>query len=193
MVPAESKNAVDRFATRDIIAVNMSPGEIGRDVDTANNASVSGSNSALHLASPDKSYRPPKDIALRCDHLIPRLTSTKYPHHRSVTRSLRSFLPVAGCSLPIRIWPWRLARPPDRTRRKTPIAPIRTPQSATARCRGCRLPQTRSRIHSQVNAPADRVPLWRDGHRLADDVQIAPALRQPAFTFERGAAPMAVH
>src|ERR671924_636981 len=55
------------------------------------------------------------------------------------------------------------------------------------------LAQTRARIQPQVHPAADRVPLWRDRDRLADDVQITPALGQAALALERRAATVPVH
>src|SRR5229473_2420834 len=50
------------------------------------------------------------------------------------------------------------------------------------------LPQTRARVHPEVDPAADRIPFRRDRDRLADDVQVAPALGEPALALERGAA-----
>src|SRR5712691_5439361 len=55
------------------------------------------------------------------------------------------------------------------------------------------LAQTRARVHPQVHPAADGVPLRRDRDRLADDVQVAPALGQTALALERRAAPVPVH
>src|SRR5215472_9634684 len=55
------------------------------------------------------------------------------------------------------------------------------------------LTQTRARIHPQIHTATDRVPLGRDRDRLADDVQVAPALGEPALALKRGAAAGPVH
>src|SRR5215475_659939 len=55
------------------------------------------------------------------------------------------------------------------------------------------LAQTRARVHPQVHPAADGVPLRRDRDRLADDVQVAPALREAALALERRAATVPVH
>src|SRR4030095_1982483 len=55
------------------------------------------------------------------------------------------------------------------------------------------LAQTRTRVHPQVHPAADGVPLRRDRDRLADDVQVAPALGQAALALERRAATVPVH
>src|SRR5215471_17998756 len=55
------------------------------------------------------------------------------------------------------------------------------------------LTQTRARVHPQVHPAADGVPLWRDCDRLADDVQVAPALGQAAVALERRAATVPIH
>src|SRR5215468_3781162 len=55
------------------------------------------------------------------------------------------------------------------------------------------LTQTRTRVHPQVHPAADGVPLWRDCDRLANDVQVAPALGQAALALERCAATVPVH
>src|SRR5215510_8358488 len=55
------------------------------------------------------------------------------------------------------------------------------------------LAQTRARVHPQVHPAADGVPLWRDRDRLANDVQVAPALGQAALALERRAATVPVH
>src|SRR2546428_3655682 len=55
------------------------------------------------------------------------------------------------------------------------------------------LAQTRARVHPQVPPAADGVPLRRDRDRLANDVQVAPALGQAAVTLERRAATVPIH
>src|SRR5262245_30545519 len=55
------------------------------------------------------------------------------------------------------------------------------------------LAQTRARVHPQVHPAADGVPLRRDRDRLANDVQVAPALSQAALALERRAATVPVH
>src|SRR5919106_4397979 len=55
------------------------------------------------------------------------------------------------------------------------------------------LAQTRARVHPQIHPAADGVPLRRDRDRLADDVQVAPALGQAALALERRTATVPVH
>src|SRR2546430_1381049 len=55
------------------------------------------------------------------------------------------------------------------------------------------LAQTWARVHPQVHPAADGVPLRRDRDRLADNVQVAPALGQAALTLERRTAAVPVH
>jgi hypothetical protein len=52
--------------------------------------------------------------------------------------------------------------------------------------------QPRARVHLQVDPAADRVPLRRERVRLADDVEITPALGQAALALERRAATVPV-
>src|SRR2546428_612842 len=90
----------------------------------------------------------------------------------------------ARCSFPSRCpnWPVKLR------------APLRG-----AGCRpGARsclpaLAQPRARVHLQVDPAADRVPLRRERDRLADDVEITPALGQAALAPVRRAATVPVH
>src|SRR5205823_14766237 len=55
------------------------------------------------------------------------------------------------------------------------------------------LAQTRARIHPEIDAAADRVPFGGERDRLADGVQVAPALGQAALALERGAAAVPVY
>src|SRR5262245_34170482 len=55
------------------------------------------------------------------------------------------------------------------------------------------LAQTRTRVHPQVHPTADGVPLWRNRDRLANDMQVAPALGQAALALERRAATVPIH
>jgi hypothetical protein len=56
-----------------------------------------------------------------------------------------------------------------------------------------RLAQAGAGIHPQVHPAADRVPFRRGRGRLADGVQVAPALGEAALALERRAAAVPVH
>ena len=55
------------------------------------------------------------------------------------------------------------------------------------------LTQPRTRIHPQQRPSPDRIPLRPDRDRLPHNMQVAPALGQPALVLERRAATVPVH
>src|SRR5918992_3682066 len=55
------------------------------------------------------------------------------------------------------------------------------------------LAEPRPGLPPQVTPAANGIPLWRNRDRLADDVQVPPALGQAALALERRAATVPVH
>src|SRR5215469_3009146 len=76
---------------------------------------------------------------------------------------------------------------------ETPPSSAADASLSPARSSAIRSAHARAGVHAEVDTPADRVPFRRDRHRLADRVQVAPTLGEPAFALERGAAAKVVH
>src|SRR5215831_18525377 len=108
-------------------------------------------------------------------------------------------------AVPARGRRWRIALACDGTSRFCTAIAIGFAGCACATTMGTRLcaglseppkvnlAQARTGIHPEIDTAADRVPLGGNRDRLADGVQVAPALGEAAVAHERRAAAMPVH